>query len=148
MSKKLATAIYILSIIGLADASYLTYEHFSEGDIVCLILEGCDAVVNSKYSVIYGVPLAMLGAFYYAANLIVSHKFIQHINKTFLKLYLAMTTFGFLFSLYLTYLQLVVINSICSFCLISATISSLIFLISIFLYRSQASSPSKDELSI
>jgi uncharacterized membrane protein len=48
---------------------------------------------------------------------------------------LAMTGWGVIFSGWLTYLELYVINAICIFCVVSAVLVTIIFLVSIFEWR-------------
>src|SRR5689334_2183645 len=54
------------AIIGLVDPSYLTIEHLSGRSVRCMIVSGCDEVLQSSYATVAGhVPVAALGAFAY-----------------------------------------------------------------------------------
>lgn len=122
--------VVILVFLGIIDAGYLTYEHYSPAVAPCSVgaFADCGAVLNSTYSVIYGVPLALLGLFHYCSLFvwIVSYKLSK--RKLFADIIILQTLAGLLFSGYLMYLQLLVIGSICIYCTASALISTLIFI--------------------
>src|SRR5829696_6574350 len=65
--KKLYAVAALLSLLGLADALYLTIEHITGQSVRCTIIAGCSAVLSSPYAVVAGIPLAMLGAAAYFA---------------------------------------------------------------------------------
>jgi len=54
----------LFSLIGLADAIYLTVEHLSGRSVRCT-LSGCSEVLSSPYATVRGIPLAAIGAFAY-----------------------------------------------------------------------------------
>src|ERR1041384_2551204 len=54
--------IGVLSLCGLADATYLTIEHITGQSVRCTIVAGCSEVLSSKYATVGGMPLAMIGA--------------------------------------------------------------------------------------
>src|SRR5947207_1213621 len=57
----------LISLVGLADAIYLTVEHLSGESLRCTIISGCSEVLSSPYSHIGSVPLAAIGAVAYFA---------------------------------------------------------------------------------
>src|SRR5256885_6537494 len=52
----------IASLVGLADAIYLTVEHVTGQSLRCTIIVGCSEVLSSKYAQIGSIPLAAIGA--------------------------------------------------------------------------------------
>src|SRR5215207_10301673 len=60
--KKLYALAALLSLFGLADALYLTIEHVTGQSVRCTILSGCSEVLSSRYAVVGGIPLAVIGA--------------------------------------------------------------------------------------
>src|SRR6267142_1136246 len=58
----LYAAAALLSILGLADAIYLTIEHVTGQSVRCTIISGCSEVLSSSYAVLAGIPLAAVGA--------------------------------------------------------------------------------------
>lgn len=131
MSKKLIT---VLSLFGLLDATYLSIIKFTESKALCMPGIGdCWTVNTSKYSEWNGIPISFFGIAAYLTIL-----FILSLSKRikFLETYgdfliFGVTTIGFIFSGYLTYLQITVIQAICPFCIVSAITMTSIFVISL-----------------
>ena len=65
-----AIACLIVSAFGFADATYLTTQHYLGLPVACSILEGCEQVTTSPYSLIFGIPVALLGSIFYLTALI------------------------------------------------------------------------------
>ena len=136
--------ILILSLVGMADAFYLTWEHYQGGIAPCAItpfpiLNDCGKVLRSQYSTIGPIPLALLGLFYYS-TVFVSSLFLltrKAASPVFFRALFLLTCIGIFTSTILVYLQLFVINAICMYCMLSALLSTLLFLSSLFLLRSQ-----------
>ena len=122
----------ILILLGFADSVFLTWEHYALTSIGCPVSPwiNCLAVTSSKYSEIFGIPLSLLGSFYYVLLsffLLRSNGNAKKDNKMFKHFFLLTSSFGVLFSLYLTYIQAFEIKLFCLYCLLSAIISLLIF---------------------
>ena len=121
--KKLYVVAALLSLLGLADALYLTIEHVTGQSVRCTILAGCSAVLSSPYAVVAGIPLAAVGAaaYFTVFSLIVLTLFGYGIAG---KLLLPVVGAMFLVSLWLIYLQAFVIREFCQYCLLSALITT------------------------
>lgn len=123
-------AFLILAVIGLADAGYLSYMALSAQSLSCGIVEGCNAVAQSSYSRVFGVPLALYGAVFYAIVILLvlaSRTLPPRAARTLL---IAVTGAGFLSSAYFVYVQLFTIEAVCIYCLLSAFVATLLFLLS------------------
>lgn len=119
----------ILALLGFADASYLSYEHLTQGDVSCPINGvGCDKVLTSQYSEMFGIPTALFGSIYYLTVFILLILLKTKKQGKHLVLIAGATTVGFLFSLYMVYLQLFVLHAICPYCMGSAGSSTVLFL--------------------
>lgn len=129
-SFKFFLALIILSLLGLFDASYLTFKHYAGLPMSCSLLQGCEKVLTSQYAVIGGLPVALLGVGYYLAIFVVSASSFRYPSAKTLVLIRLLSPFGFLGSLWFVYLQLFVLKAICLYCLISAVTSTLIFIFS------------------
>ncbi|MFN2517162.1 MAG: vitamin K epoxide reductase family protein [Pyrinomonadaceae bacterium] len=57
----------LVSLVGLADALYLTVEHVASNSVRCTVTSGCSEVLGSAYASIGAIPLAALGALAYFA---------------------------------------------------------------------------------
>lgn len=130
----------VISFLGFADASYLTIEHFRGVVPNCSILKGCEVVTTSSYSEIFGIPVALLGAFYYLTMLLLSIAFFDSKKERVLRLAWIITPLGFLASAYFSFLMIVVLKAICIYCVGSVITSTLLFIIgmySLYTYRPQ-----------
>ncbi|MEK7494135.1 MAG: vitamin K epoxide reductase family protein [Patescibacteria group bacterium] len=121
----------IVSALGLLDASYLTYKHYLGGVPPCT-LHGCEVVLTSAQSEFMGIPIALFGALYYATILLLSLAYIISKKEMVLRHTAYLTPAGFLASAYFVYLQLFVINAICLYCMASATTSTILFILGIY----------------
>ncbi len=128
--------LVLLSILGIADAGYLTYEHYQQVIPPCTvnrffpIASDCGKVLRSSYSVMFGVPLAVFGVFQYSLLLIAIIALIIFRKKVFAYWIIFQSMIGAIFSLYFMYIQLVILKSICIYCTLSALISFIIFFLS------------------
>ena len=100
---------------------------------MCLGNGDCSTVNSSRFSVIYGIPVSLLGMIAYLAIFILLalelRKILTRENSNLLVFGLSLV--GVLFSAYLTYIELYVIHAVCPFCVVSAVVITVIFLISI-----------------
>lgn len=129
-SAKINKTIYLIivvSLIGLLDAVFLTVKHFS-GDISCSLITGCQEVLSSPYSLIFGIPVALFGSIYYFIILISALIYIEQKKTLMLKIISYLPIAGFFFTLYLLYLMFFVIYAICQYCLLSALTSTLLLI--------------------
>ena len=133
---KLYITAAIVSLIGLADSIYLTIEHVTGRSVICTIVAGCSEVLSSRYAVVAGVPLALVGAAAYfsvfslATLAAFGYRFASGLLTV---LVLAM----FLVSLWLIYLQAFVIHAFCQFCLLSAFVTTALTVIVLFARRAR-----------
>jgi uncharacterized membrane protein len=112
----------LVSLVGLADAIYLTVEHLSGRSVRCT-LSGCSEVLSSPYATVRGYPLAGLGAvaYFLVFSLATLLAFgYQSLGKLLAIIVGAM----FLTTLWLLYLQAFVIGHFCQFCLLSALVTT------------------------
>lgn len=127
------TLFIVLSILGIADAGYLTYKHTRKQPLICPIGDDCTVVTESRWSHLFGVRTEVLGLLYYSALLIAILGIFStpSLNGQLLALLPWVTGVGGAFSLFLISLQAFVIKKYCFYCLLSALISFLLFLTSI-----------------
>jgi uncharacterized membrane protein len=128
-----------VSALGFADATYLTVKHFLGTPVPCSILHGCEVVLNSKYSIIYGIPTAMLGALFYLTVMILTAVYLETKKLTVLKLIAFAIALGFLGSLGFVYIQLFILKSICLYCMGSAVTSTTLFIFSLVFWHKSKS---------
>ena len=125
--KQRATAIGVVAFLGMVDALYLTVMRGVH--VPCSVTGGCNEVLTSPYSEVFGIPLSMIGlAFYFTVFcLAVLDAFeVAHLLRWVFWLALP----AFVITLVLLYLQAFVILHFCQYCLASAAFVSTIFIIS------------------
>jgi uncharacterized membrane protein len=128
MPRMLAT---LFALLGLLDSLYLSVERLTGGALVCPIGGGCEVVQGSEYALFLGIPVAYMGVFAYAVLLAIGLLSLQEdtlLGFPIERCLLLVASCGVLFSAYLVYLQLFVIQAICFWCMVSATLELGIFL--------------------
>jgi uncharacterized membrane protein len=126
--------VALLALTGLFVALYLTlYKAGLIGQLSCSI-GSCETVNTSSWSTFLGLPVAVWGLGFYVLTLGVAILGIQDrwANSRMVSVALvAVSGWGVLFSAWLTYLELFVIDAICMWCVVSAIIVTLIFITSV-----------------
>jgi uncharacterized membrane protein len=126
-----------LACIGVGDTLFLSYYHWIGVTPGCAI-GGCEIVLNSPYSVPWGLfPLAYLGLLYYLGMVTVAVALSRapH-NKLIRQGTLVYTAVGLLFSIYFELFQYFVIHALCLYCGISAALTLFLFAVALWHYRS------------
>jgi uncharacterized membrane protein len=127
--------VLVVAVAGIGVAGYLTYVEATAVEAICGPVGDCNAVQNSSYSRVFGIlPVGIMGLIGYFAILAawVVQKLRQGVWADYARLaMLGMAVFGTLYSIYLTYLELWVINAVCMWCVSSAVIITLLMLLSI-----------------
>ena len=124
----------LVALAGLFVALYLMmYKLGYIGTLVCSV-GSCEVVQTSKWATLLGFPVATWGVAYYFAVLAVAliglgPKLADSIGLS--RLLAGMTATGVLFSLWLTYLELFVIEAICQWCVVSAVLATVLFVIAL-----------------
>jgi uncharacterized membrane protein len=125
-----------LALLGIADSFYLTMKELTQTPASCSIIEGCDVVLNSSYSFVGPIPLAVFGLLYYGFVFFALMIFLSRPHLTMaLRLASWAVIVGFLFSLYFLYLQAFVIGAFCQYCLLSAGLSVIMLFFAIRFLR-------------
>ncbi|MBI2627919.1 MAG: vitamin K epoxide reductase family protein [Candidatus Niyogibacteria bacterium] len=133
--KNIAVFILFLTLIGLLDAGYLVWEHYTGAGPACLILKGCDAVLTSEYAAMFGLPVSLWGMIYYTAILFLTLFSFLEKSRRALGLTAIIVFAGFLFSAYFLYLQFFILKAICFYCLISAGVTFFLLISLLFAFR-------------
>jgi uncharacterized membrane protein len=121
----------VLSIAGLAVASYLTYEHFTAGTTLACPDTGvvnCVKVTTSEYSKLFGIPVALLGLGFFAAMTVLSLPPLWRTPSPWPgRLRLAAVVVGVVFVCYLIWAELFRIDAICLWCTVVHALTLLLF---------------------
>lgn len=127
--KWIVYAFLIVSAAGFVDATYLAVKHYSGSPVSCSIIQGCERVLTSRYAVVYGVPVALLGSIYYTVIFVLTAAFIDTKRRAVLSYAARFTFVGFIAALWFLYLQVFVIRAICFYCIVSAVSSVALFIL-------------------
>lgn len=122
--RNLKVASYLVAVVGLACAAYLTYTKIASGG-QCLV-SGCSVVQTSRWSELLGLPVTAFGVAGYLAILLL----LALRGETARLLLVVVSGVGFLFSMYMMYRAYITLDAFCPFCTISAAAMTLLFLIS------------------
>src|SRR6476646_2635241 len=133
-----------LALAGIFISLYLTlYKAGVIGELSCSI-GSCETVNISRWSVFLGLPVAAWGLFFYIDVFVIAvvGTTPRFENEQVISVALAaQAAIGVLFSAWLTYLELAVIHAICIWCVTSACVVTLIFLVSLADWREMRASP-------
>ena len=122
-----------LVILGLLVSIYMTIYKITSNNAMCLGSGDCSTVNASRYSEVYGIPVAVFGVLGYAA--ILATLFFETRNTFFKQnstlMIFGMALTGFLFTLWLIYVEVAILKALCPFCVTSQTAMTIIFIIAI-----------------
>ena len=132
----------LVALIGVFVSLYLTM--FKLGYIGTLACGSgsCETVQLSKWGDFLGVPVAAWGVGYYAIVLGLAFAGVQVRYESSARLthwLVYVTGAGLLFSLWLTYLELFVIHALCRWCLGSAAMTLVLFVLALWDRRAERS---------
>ena len=133
-----------LALVGVFVSTYLTlYKLGYIGTLNCAI-GSCETVNTSRWATFFGMPVAAWGLGFYLVALTVAFMSVQDRYADSRKMAVALavlTGWGTVFSGWLTYLELFVIHAICIWCVTSACIVLLMFLVSLADLREFSAEP-------
>jgi uncharacterized membrane protein len=125
----LTKAIFVIALLGVLEAGYLTYAHYNLGALACLGahhgVSTCEQVQSSAYSKLAGIPVAILGLVGYVS--ILGSLLIKGELGRGTGFCIALSGCGF--SLYLTYRELFTLKEICEWCVGSATLMTILMVL-------------------
>lgn len=125
----LEALVAALALVGVLDASYLTAEHLSGNSVRCMVVTGCDEVLQSAYATLPGgVPVAALGAVaYFTVFSLATLSAFGYAGAR--RLLAPLVALMFLATLWFLYLQAFVIRAYCVYCLLSAAVTTALTLL-------------------
>jgi uncharacterized membrane protein len=117
----------LLALVGAADAGYLLWWHRHvaadaagvAGSVFCPA-KGCEIVNQGKFASVRGIPVAAIGLAGYLTILVLSLFTAIRRDRRAVWAILLVSGIGVIVSVHLVYLQVAVIEAICSYCIVSA----------------------------
>lgn len=133
--KTLVVIFLAATLAGFLDASYLTVKHYANATPPCSVLHGCETVLTSSYATIGKVPISLVGSAYYLVLFLLSVLFLDTKKEIIIRRAAQLTWIGLITSAGLVSLQLFVIHAICLYCMASAIISTLLFILGMLILK-------------
>jgi uncharacterized membrane protein len=131
------SVVPIISFLGIAGFSLARYIHKKKSEkkpLICPMRTSCAEVVTSDYSKMFGVPLEVFGMWYYGV-LAVVYGFLAifpGVHSTLVSFFLVLASLvAFVVSVYLICVQAFALRAWCTWCLMSAFLSTIIFALSL-----------------
>lgn len=127
--------LLLLGPPGVGVAGYLTYSHYSDQPTVCAGIGSCAFVQTSEYSDIAGVPVALMGLLYFVAMpLLAFWRIKQGADAVPWAAPAAVSAglTGTAFVVYLTAVELFVLDAICIWCVTLATLTVISLALSVW----------------
>ncbi len=123
----------LLVVAGLIVSGYLSYVKLTDEPMVCVAnsIFNCGAVQNSAYSRFLGIPIAYMGFGVYVilgALLLLERRspFVQVNGKLMAT---GLNLFAWVFSMWLVYVQFVILEALCMWCLMHELIITILFIV-------------------
>jgi len=117
--------VIVLVAIGIAAAAYLASIETTGSEAVCGPVGDCNAVQESEYASLFGIPIGVLGVigYLFIGGLWVVARVARGSVADWALVLVAVSVFGgTLFSTYLTFLEPFVIGATCMWCITSALV--------------------------
>lgn len=130
----------LLALAGFFLALYLTLHNLGYIGTLSCSIGGCERVQTSRWAWFLGIPVAAWGAGFYLTELALAiagttERWSEAPGLSALLALLAAV--GVVFTLWLTWLELYVIHAVCMYCVGSAIIVTLLFVVALLDWREQ-----------
>ncbi len=113
-----------LAMLGIGLTAYLTFAAWGAQAVAgCAAGSGCDLVLNSRWSRLFGLPVSLWGFLAYASLAAIA--WIRRADAHW-KLAWVVALFGVFYSIYLTSVSLFELNAACPYCLTSLALMAVI----------------------
>ena len=133
MDKRLKQVTIVLTVLGLLVSIYMTIYKVTNNESMCIGSGGCSIVNASGYSEVRGIPVAVFGVLGYLS--ILALVYLENKSEFFQTnggmLQFAVTLAGFLFTVWLIYVEVALIKAYCPFCITSQVAMTIIFILTV-----------------
>ncbi|MEK7573577.1 MAG: vitamin K epoxide reductase family protein [Patescibacteria group bacterium] len=138
-TKLVIYAILLFGFLGFLDSAYLTILHYKDAIPPCTVTNGCETVLTSSYSQVFGIPIAFFGAGFYLSVIGVSILLLTNPKSLFFKALYVLADAGMIVSIILIYIQFAILKTSCQYCLFSELTSLGIFIAAILIWKNKKS---------
>ena len=126
---RLGLAATALALIGLAIATYLLAVRLLGEAPACGPVKGCETVAASQYATMFGIPVALFGVVFSMVLVAACLVWWRRGDRRALYAAYGLGLAGIIAVVYLTYLELFVIDAICVYCVTYAVTIALGFVV-------------------
>jgi uncharacterized membrane protein len=121
------------SYAGFVISLYLTFVHYRGYVSHCYVVEGCEQVQTSRFAVVLGVPLALLGTVFFTVLFFLGIGLLTRSSGTLVRWYKVLAYVGALAAVPLFLLQAVALRAFCTYCVATEVILVSIWMASFML---------------
>jgi len=140
----LTAAAYLGFVISL----YLTLVHYRGYVSPCYVVHGCETVQTSRYSVVLGVPVALLGTIFFGVMFYLGIGVLTRSRVTLVRAFKVLAFVGALAMIPLFLLQAIVLRAFCSYCVATEVVMLSIWIVSFLLASPVQSGETADAASV
>jgi len=144
-ARRLPWALAALAYAGFVISAYLTIVHFRGYVSPCYVVQGCETVQTSKYSVILGVPVALAGAVYFGLLFYLTVGLLRSSALWLVRAFKVLSFLGALAAIPLFLLQAIVLRAFCSYCLATEVLMLAIWVLGFLLAAGQSAPEQRGE---
>ena len=128
MQKFIHYGIIVLILVNLIFSGIIFYSSL-QGNTFCTFGDSCGQVQNSSYNSLFGIPLSLLGVLSFSFLL---YLYVHGLRSIQAHYFFRLGVFaGFIFALYLIFLQFFILKAFCSSCMIVDVSSIILFILSL-----------------
>jgi uncharacterized membrane protein len=122
-----------LAYAGFVLSAYLTIVHYRGYVSPCYVVQGCETVQTSEYSVILGVPVALAGAVFFGLLFYLAVGLLRSSRRRLIQVFKALAFLGALAIIPLFLLQAIVLEAFCTYCIATEVLMLAIWVLSFLL---------------
>ncbi len=119
--------IVIFSVFGLAVSLYLAVSHYLGIAVPCDITKGCEAVLNSKYAFLVGLPLSVWGVIYFGS--VIPAALLANHYDVWRKILTWVLGAGSVLAVIFIGIQFFAIKKVCQYCLTTDIVIIMLFIL-------------------
>jgi uncharacterized membrane protein len=119
--------------VGFVMSLYLTFVHYRGYVSPCYVVHGCETVQTSRYSVVLGVPVALLGTIFFGVMFYLGIGVLTRYRVTLVRAFKVLAFVGALAMIPLLLLQAIVLRAFCSYCVATEVVMLSIWIVSFLL---------------
>ena len=121
------------SYAGFVIALYLTFVHYRGYVSPCYVVSGCEQVQTSRFSVVVGIPVALLGTVFFAVMFYLGIGLLTRSSAWLVLAYKVLAFVGALAVIPLFLLQAISLRAFCSYCVATEAIMLSMWVVSFLL---------------